>query len=133
MRSYLPTRPACHIGIRYDARGPNHTIAQGDVSSLVALAEAAEMIRRDLADVMIVGGTGARINVTDLSWHAGARVARDGTGNPASVCRPFDLHRSGMVYGEGAAEFVLESRDHAERRGVRPAPRRAGGRARPAR
>jgi len=130
MLKYLPNMPACHIGIRYDARGPNNTIALGDVSSLVALAEAAEMIRRDLADVMIVGGTGSRINVTDLMWHAGARVSRgdsrNSAGDPSTVCRPFDLQRSGMVYGEGAAEFVLESRDHAERRGVRPLARIAG-------
>ena len=130
MLKYLPNMPACHIGIRYDARGPNNTIALGDVSSLVAIAEAAEMIRRDLADVMIVGGTGSRINVTDLMWHAGARVARGESecdaGDPSAVCRPFDLKRSGMVYGEGAAEFVLESRDHAERRGVRPLARIAG-------
>lgn len=123
MLKYLPNMPACHIGIRYDARGPNNTISEGDVSSLVALAEAAEMIRRDLADVMIVGGTGSRINVTDLMWHAGARVARDGAADPGTLCRPFDLARSGMVYGEGAAEFVLESRDHAQRRGVQPLAR----------
>ena len=130
MLKYLPNMPACHIGIRYDARGPNNTIAQGDVSSMMALAEAAEMIRRDLADVMIVGGTGSRINITDLMWHAGARVsrgdARNGAAEPSGVCRPFDLKRSGMVYGEGAAQFVLESRDHAERRGVRPLARIAG-------
>jgi 3-oxoacyl-[acyl-carrier-protein] synthase II len=130
MLKYLPNMPACHIGIRYDARGPNNTIAQGDVSSLMALAEAAEMIRRDLADVMIVGGTGSRINITDLMWHAGARVSRgdahNSAANPSGVCRPFDLKRSGMVYGEGAAEFVLESRDHAERRGIGPLARIAG-------
>jgi 3-oxoacyl-[acyl-carrier-protein] synthase II len=131
MLKYLPNMPACHIGIRYDARGPNNTLAQGDVSSAMAIAEAAEMIRRDLADVMIVGGTGSRINITDLMWHAGARVARGDAGSngnidPSTLCRPFDLNRNGMVYGEGAAEFVLESRDHAERRGVRPLARIAG-------
>ncbi len=126
MLKYLPNMPACHVGIRYDARGPNNTIANGDVSSLMALAEGAELIRRDLADVMIVGGTGSRLNLTDLMWHAGANVSRAGAQNPAAVCRPFDLHRSGMVYGEGATEFVLESRGHAERRGVRPLARIAG-------
>ena len=63
MLKYLPNMPACHIGIRYDARGPNNTIAEGDVSSLLALGEAADVIRRDQADVMIVGGTGSRINL----------------------------------------------------------------------
>ena len=55
---YLPNMPACHVGIRYDARGPNNTIAQGDVSSLLAVAEASDVIRRDLADVMIVSRHG---------------------------------------------------------------------------
>lgn len=123
MLKYLPNMPACHIGIRYDARGPNNTIAEGEVSSLLAVAEGAEMIRRDLCDVVVVGGTGSRINITDIMWHAGARVSRDDSVEPAAVCRPFDLNRSGMVYGEGAAELVLESRDHAERRGVRPIAR----------
>jgi 3-oxoacyl-[acyl-carrier-protein] synthase II len=126
MLKYLPNMPACHIGIRYDARGPNNTISENDVSSLLALAEAADVIRRDLADVMIAGGTGSRINLTDFLWHAGARLARNGDDDPAAVCRPFDAHRSGLVYGEGAAKIVLESRDHAERRGVRPLARVAG-------
>jgi 3-oxoacyl-[acyl-carrier-protein] synthase II len=123
---YLPNMPACHIGIRYDARGPNNTIAQGDVSSLLAVAEAADVIRRDLADVVMVVGTGSRINVTDLMWHRGARVACGAGTDPATVCRPFDAGRSGLVYGEGSACVVLEGRDHAQRRGVRPLARVAG-------
>jgi 3-oxoacyl-[acyl-carrier-protein] synthase II len=124
---YLPNMPACHIGIRYDARGPNNTIAQGDVSSLLAVAEAADLIRRDLADLVMVVGTGSRINVTDLMWHRGARVACDGGADPATVCRPFDAERNGMVYGEGSACLVLEGRDHAEHRGVRPLARVVAG------
>lgn len=124
MLKYLPNMAACHIGIRYDARGPNNTIAENDVSSLLALAEGAEVIRRDQADVMIVGGTGSRINVTDFLWHGGARLACSrGEIDPATVCRPFDAARSGLVYGEGAAKIVLESREHAERRGARPIAR----------
>ncbi len=119
MLKYLPNMPACHIGIRYDARGPNNTIAEGDVSSLLALIEAADVIRRDHADVMIVGGTGSRINVSDLMWHRGARLACNGKLPPAAVCRPFDAGRSGQVNGEGSAQIVIETREHAERRGAR--------------
>jgi 3-oxoacyl-[acyl-carrier-protein] synthase II len=126
MLKYLPNMPACHIGIRYDARGPNNTISQGDVSSLMALAEAADVIRRDQADLMIVGGTGSRLNLTDLMWHRGAGLSLDGNGPPAAVCRPFDARRSGMVYGEGAAQFALESRERAEKRGARILARVAG-------
>jgi 3-oxoacyl-[acyl-carrier-protein] synthase II len=126
MLKYLPNMPACHIGIRYDARGPNNTITLGDVSPLLALAEAFEVIRRDQADVMIVGGTGTRLNVTDFLWRGAQRLACNGAGPPAAVCRPFDARRSGMVYGEGAAQIVLESRAHAARRGARPIARVAG-------
>ncbi|HEX3600102.1 MAG TPA: beta-ketoacyl-[acyl-carrier-protein] synthase family protein [Lacipirellulaceae bacterium] len=120
MLKYLPNMPACHIGIRYDARGPNNTIAEGDVSSLLAVSEAADVIRRGHADVMIVGGTGSRINLSDMMWHRGARLALNGKPDPAQICRPFDAERSGMVCGEGAAQIVLENREFAERRGVKP-------------
>ncbi len=121
MLKYLPNMPACHIGIRYDARGPNNTIAEGDVSSLLALSEATNVIRRGHADVMIVGGTGSRINLSDMMWHRGARLAcTNGKADPAQICRPFDADRSGMVCGEGAAQLVLESREFAERRGAKP-------------
>lgn len=126
MLKYLPNMPACHIGIRYDARGPNNTIAEGDVSSLLALIEAADVIRRGHADVMIVGGTGSRINVSDLMWHRGARLARNGKLKPPAVCRPFDAARSGIVNGEGAAQIVIETREHAERRGARILARLVG-------
>lgn len=119
MLKYLPNMPACHIGIRYDARGPTNTIAEGDISSLLALGEAADVIRRGHADVMIVGGTGSRLNVSELIWHRGARMACNGKPDPAEICRPFDAERSGMVCGEGAAQLVLESREFAERRGAR--------------
>ena len=80
-----------------------------------------------MADVMIVGGTGSRLNVTDFMWHRGARLACNGKlPIRRTVCRPFDAERSGMVYGEGAAQIVLESREHAERRGARPLARVAG-------
>jgi 3-oxoacyl-[acyl-carrier-protein] synthase II len=127
MLKYLPNMPACHIGIRYDARGPNNTIAEGDVSSLLALMEAADVIRRDHADVMIVGGTGSRINISDLMWHRGARLALNGKLPPEAVCRPFDAGRCGQVNGEGAAQIVIETRQHAERRGARIMARLAGG------
>lgn len=126
MLKYLPNMPACHIGIRYDARGPNNTIAEGDVSSLLALSEAVDVIRRGHADVMIVGGTGSRINISDVIWHRGARLAVNGKLPPEAVCRPFDAGRSGVVNGEGSAQIVVETREHAERRGARIMARVAG-------
>jgi 3-oxoacyl-[acyl-carrier-protein] synthase II len=118
MLKYLPNMPACHIAIAQDARGPNNTIVLGEVSSLLAMAEAVRVIERGLADVMIVGGTGSRIH--PLNWcfrdHALLSPRHE---NPHQVSRPFDALRDGMVYGEGAAAFIFESSTHAAARGAR--------------
>lgn len=119
MLKYLPNMSACHIGIRKDARGPTNTIAHGDCSSLMALGEAADVIRRGDADVMVTGGSSCRMHMTDPLWHAGAAFWKTGE-DPATACRPFDASRLGPVCGEGAAMLVLESRHHAERRGAKP-------------
>lgn len=119
MLKYLPNMPACHIGIRQDARGPTNTIAHGDVSSLLAIDEAVRVIERGHADVMFAGGTSSRLAISDLLWHRGARISQVDD-DPATICRPFDAKRTGMVMGEGSAMFVLESAEHARRRKATP-------------
>lgn len=116
MLKYLPNMAACHVGIRRQACGPTNTVSLGAVSSLVALGEAFQTIRRGAADAMLVGGTSSRIDTTDLVSHAGAGLSMR-TDSPEKACRPFDADRDGAVCGEGAAYFVAESREHAERRG----------------
>lgn len=117
MLKYLPNMPACHVAIARDARGPNNTITLGEVSSLLAVAEGARVIERGQADVMLCGGVSSRIH--PVLWvrstlSALSRREHD----PEGACRPFDAGRDGMVQGEGAATFVLESRRHATSRGV---------------
>ncbi|MGL4512152.1 MAG: beta-ketoacyl-[acyl-carrier-protein] synthase family protein [Lacipirellulaceae bacterium] len=123
MLKYLPNMAACHVGIRRDARGPTNTIALGDVSGLLAIAEAADAIRRGAADVMLAGGASTRLDLTDMVFRGGAG-ATGGDVEPAAASRPFDVARNGSVMAEGAAYFVLESEEHflrtAARRGVRP-------------
>ena len=117
MLKYLPNMTACHIGIAHDARGPNNSITHGDVSSLLAMNEAVHVIRRGHADVMIVGGFGSRLNLTQLQYRGDANLSHR-EDDPAAASRPFDAARDGMVNGEGAAAFVIERREHAERRGA---------------
>ncbi|MEM8866497.1 MAG: beta-ketoacyl synthase N-terminal-like domain-containing protein, partial [Planctomycetota bacterium] len=119
MLKYLPNMSACHISIRRDARGPTNTVAHADASSLLALGEAADVIRRGDADVMVTGGSSRKLHMTDPLWHAGAKFWQSGE-DPATACRPFDATRVGPVCGEGAAMLVLESRSHALRRGAKP-------------
>ena len=114
---YLPNLNACHVGIRRDFRGPTNTISIGDPSSLHAIAEATQIILRGSADLMLAGGSSSCLSATLTAFHAGARLAVSDR-PPAEICRPFDRDRMGMVYGEGAAFFILESRSHAARRGA---------------
>lgn len=116
MLKYLPNMAACHVGIRRQAFGPTNTISLGDVSSLLALGEAAGYIERGAADVVLAGATSTKLDLTDLLFHGGAGLSRRADA-PEQACRPFDADRDGFVVAEGAAYFVLESRDHAERRG----------------
>jgi len=118
MLKYLPNMPACHIAIAHDARGPNNSITLGDVSSLLAVAEAVRVIRRGQADVMVTGGTCSRIHPTTWVRHCIGEFSRR-TDDPAAASRPFDSDRDGAVHGEGAAAFLIERRSFAEARGAK--------------
>jgi 3-oxoacyl-[acyl-carrier-protein] synthase II len=118
MLKYLPNMPACHIGIVRDARGPNNTHTMGEVSALSALIEAVRTIQRGQADAIVAGGIGCRnqpiIWARRKSYELSQRYD-----DPAAACRPFDADRDGMVFGEGSAAFLLESRQQAAARGAK--------------
>jgi len=114
---HLPNMTASHVAIAHDARGPNNSIVLGDVSGLLAIAEAASVISRGWADVMLAGGTGCRLHPTALVARGDALLSHRADDYRAA-CRPFDRDRDGMVNGEGAGVIVLEAREHAERRGA---------------
>ncbi|MFO1065663.1 MAG: beta-ketoacyl synthase N-terminal-like domain-containing protein [Pirellulales bacterium] len=125
MLKSLPNMPACHVGIAVDARGPNNSIVMEEVSGLLALQEAAITIERGAADMMVVGSTGNRVNPSRMLY----RIKQHFDESPNQeepFCAPYDLHRRGAVPGEGAGAIILESREHAERRGVVPIARLAG-------
>ena len=117
MLMYLPNMVACHVGIAHDARGPNNTICQGESSSLLALIEAANIIQRGHADVMIVGGSSSRLSMSPMLYR-GIEHLSSHVDPPHEACRPFDALRDGTVNGEGAAAFVIESEQHACDRGA---------------
>lgn len=118
MLKYLPNIIACHIGIAHDARGPINSIIHGNVSSLLSIIEATDVIARGHADIMLAGGASSMLPIVDMVWHGGAELSRNIT-DPAAACRPFEANRDGMVTSEGGAMFVLESRAHAAQRGAK--------------
>ena len=115
---YLPNMPACHIGIALDARGPSNSLTMGGASGNSALSEAAHIIERGRADVMVAGTTGTHLHPTKtLNVGLFGELAA-GEGPPGTWCKPFDANRRGQVVGEGACTVILEERDHAEARGA---------------
>ncbi|AMV34505.1 3-oxoacyl-[acyl-carrier-protein] synthase 2 [Pirellula sp. SH-Sr6A] len=112
MLKSLPNMAACHVGIALDARGPNNTVTTEGTSSLGAMLEAINVIRRDKADVMLVGSTASRVNPSRLLQRHEEDFSRrhlDG----AAACKPFDSLRDGTVPGEASSCMVLERRRHA--------------------
>ncbi|HEX3659384.1 MAG TPA: beta-ketoacyl-[acyl-carrier-protein] synthase family protein [Pirellulales bacterium] len=118
MLKLLPNMIACHISIAQDARAHNNTLYTGEVSSLLALSEAAQVIARGAADVMLAGGSSSRMQPMDWVRSCLMHELSHRSDEPERASRPFDLNRDGQVRGEGAAALVLEERRHAERRGV---------------
>jgi len=117
MLKHLPNMPACHVGIVNDARGPNNSITLEAVSSLLAVSEGTDIIRRGDADAMIIGGAGSRSGITALLCQD-RRPLSPRFEEPEKVSRPFDADRDGMVVGEGSATFILEREASAKTRGA---------------
>jgi 3-oxoacyl-[acyl-carrier-protein] synthase II len=115
---YLPNMLACHISILMDCQGPSNSITEADASSNLAIAEAARIIARGKADVMIAGGADSKIHPLSFVRMALSRSMSQWHGEPAGACRPFDLRREGTVPGEGSGILVLEEHGHALRRGA---------------
>ncbi|TWU41328.1 3-oxoacyl-[acyl-carrier-protein] synthase 2 [Novipirellula aureliae] len=119
MLKYLPNMPACHIGIAINAHGPNNSILLGDTSGSAALIEAMSCIERGAAKWMLTGGTGTRINGTRMNYRSDFPVAS--IANPVSQSsRPYDVDSRGVVGGEAAVAFLVESKETAIARGAKP-------------
>ncbi len=116
----IPNMPAFLVARAYQALGPNATIATACATGTQAVGEAAEFIRRGIADVVICGGTEAFIRdfaVAGFSAMRGLPVSFND--RPEQASRPFDRDREGFVLAEGAGVLVLERLEHACARGAR--------------
>ena len=108
----MPNAPAAQISLELGLRGPTFAVASACASSNHALGQALLLLRSGAADVALAGGTEACITLgTVKAWEA-MRVLADDT------CRPFSQGRRGLVLGEGAGVFVLETLEHAQARGA---------------
>jgi len=110
-----PSAASMQIGMYLEARGPNSSVNSLCASGADAIGTAMNFIRLGCADVMIAGGSDSSLSPVGM---AGLDIlgALTREPDPAKACRPFDLNRSGFVFGEGAGILVLESYEHAKKR-----------------
>jgi 3-oxoacyl-[acyl-carrier-protein] synthase II len=107
------------FAIEIGARGPNFGIVSACATGTHAIGEAMHMIKRGDADVMIAGGAEAAITPFAYASFCSMRAMSTRNDDPATSSRPFSLGRDGFVMGEGAGVLVLESLEHALKRGAR--------------
>lgn len=109
---------AGQVSIRFGARGPNIAPVTACATSAHAIGEAMRLIQYDEADVMIAGGAEATITPLAMAAFIAAKAMSTRNEEPERACRPFDKERDGFVMGEGAGILVLESLEHAQKRGA---------------
>lgn len=106
------------IALEFGMKGPNSSINSACASGSDALGTALNLLRLGHADVIAAGGTETQVN--PLSIAMCTRVgAMSKEPDPKKACRPFELNRSGFVFGNGAGILILETIEHAQQRGAR--------------
>lgn len=115
----LVDSPAGKLAIEYNLHGPNHSVVSACASGTSATGEAFELIRRDDADIMLVGGSEAAVLPLVVAGFDVMGALSQRNDDPAGACRPFSADRDGFVMSEGCAMMVMESLEHALARGAR--------------
>ena len=106
------------VSIDFNLFGPNVCSVTACAASANAIGDAAEIIKRGAADVMVAGGAEAAICEFAMSGFMQARALSTRNDDPEGASRPFDADRDGFVMGEGAGALILEGREQARARGA---------------
>jgi beta-ketoacyl-acyl-carrier-protein synthase II len=115
----IPDTAAGHVAIVANLRGPNYATVSACASSNHGIGEAAGIIRRGDADVMVAGGTEAAIcEMVVAAFSAMRALTTKRNDDPQGASRPFDVDRDGFAIADGAGMLVLEDLEHARARGA---------------
>ena len=107
------------ISILTGAKGPNSTAVTACATGTHSIGDSFRLIQRGEADAMICGGAEAAIRPTGFAGFCSMRAMSSRNDEPEKASRPFDAERDGFVMGEGSGVLVLESLEHALKRGAR--------------
>lgn len=116
--SIMPNAVSCLISIETGARGPVMTSTAACASGHYSIIEAYHYLQRGEADVMIAGGTESAISMLVMSAFGRMGPLSSRMDEPTTACRPFSVDRDGFVSGEGACALVMETEEHARKRGA---------------
>ncbi len=121
-----PNMPLTHLALEFDARGPSSNCLTACAASTQAIGEAVQIIRDGAADVILSGGAHTMIHPLGVTGFNRLTALSNRNDSPTTASRPFSVDRDGFVMGEGAGILVLESLEHAQRRGATPLAEIAG-------
>ena len=117
---------AGHVAIRYGFKGPNFCVTTACASGSHAIGDAMRIIQRGDADIMIAGGTESAVTPLGIGGFCALKALSLRNDEPQKASRPFERDRTGFVMGEGCGLVVLESLEHAKKRGARVIAEAAG-------
>jgi len=110
---------AGHLSMKYGYRGPNYATVSACASSTNAIIDAFNLIRLDMADLFITGGSEASVNEPGVGGFNSMQALSTNNENYKKASRPFDADRDGFVIGEGGAGLIVEELEHAKKRGAK--------------
>ena len=110
---------AGHMSMKYGYKGPNYATVSACASSTNAIIDAFNLIRLDMADLFISGGSEAAIGEAGVGGFNSMQALSTNNDNYKHASRPFDANRDGFVMGEGGGGLILEELEHAKKRGAK--------------
>jgi 3-oxoacyl-[acyl-carrier-protein] synthase II len=116
----IPNMPVCNAAMVLGIHGPNLGISAACTTGTHSIGIALGILRGGMADVILAGGAESAMTALVLDAYSSMGVLSTHNERPENASRPFDLNRDGFVMGEGACVLVLETLEHAEKRGAKP-------------